>query len=353
MIHIEFSEEDSLLALVADDNVASVYDFNGVKQFDFTVTPNGVNDRNLVRFMHSDNGLIAAVNGNSVMVFDKTGKIVYKLTRHNQAVNSIDISPDGKFIVTASSDKIGFVWNYNAQIKNFSVYDSLSGHNGRIWSCRFNKTGKYIITSAEDSTVRIWDLMGNQINPQFRYIIRSNRARFNNREEDEDRTNPYYSKYYGKFCDAVFSPSELEIIATGYKSYDASGEKNEYYRAMFFHGSGGFPYAYNRIYFLTDTFPLRRKPVVYNELLISPDEKIAAVIPKDSLKISLITGWGIQIKIFPGNNPIFSVGGKEIYWTSGNSIHKLPIHPNEIRRILEKFRITSTAVKKENNLMEI
>jgi hypothetical protein len=350
--HIEFSEENSMLALIYENYMGVVYDFNGTEQFEFVATPNGINDNNLVRFMHSDNGLVAAVNENTVTIFDKTGSLAYELKGHSEPVNSVDISTDGKFIVTASSDKKCFLWNYNPRLQNFSIYDSLIGHNGRIWSCRFNKTGKYIITASEDSTIKIWDLYGNQINPEFRFIIMSTRVRLNNREGDEDRTNPYYSKYYGKFCDAVFSPSELEIIATGYNCNDDPGGNNKYYKVMFFDGSAGFPHAYNRVYFLTDTSFVRRKSAVYKELLISPDVKIAAVTINPN-EISLLTGLGIMLMTVPGHSPMFSSGGKVFYWADGNTINKLPVHPAEIKLILEKFRISSVVVKNKKDLLEI
>ncbi len=351
--HIEFSEEKSMMALVHDNNKVTVYTVDGKKQFEFAVTLNGVNYKNTVRFMRTEKGLIASANGNIVTIFDKEGRLIYELNRHSGPVNSVDISPDGNLIVTSASDNKGFVWNYNSQIQKFNVYDSLIGHNGIIWSCRFNKTGKYIITASEDSTIKIWDLYGNHVNPEFKFMIWSTRYRLNNREEDEDRTNPDFSKYYGKFCDAVFSPSELEIIATGYISDNASADKNQFYKVMFFDGSGGYPHAYKRNFFLNEEINVSRKPQDIIEFLISPDEKVAAVIQEKSDQISLTTGWGSQLQSFTGRNPAFSSGGKEIYWTSSNRIHKWPVHPKEIKRILEKFRITSSDLKKEKVLLEL
>jgi hypothetical protein len=177
--------------------------------------------------------------------------------------------------------------------------------------------------------------------------------RLNNGEEDEDRANPYYSKYYGKFCDASFSPSELEIIATGYSCTDNPDHNCEQYKVLFFDGSGGFPHAYNRISFINTSQPVNRKPAAYKEIYISPDEKIAAVILSDSVQIALISAWGTSIKNIIGFNPMFSASGRVLYWINGNRINKFPVNPHEINGILREFKITSKTVSKEKDMLEI
>jgi WD40 repeat protein len=254
-------------------------------------------------------------------------------------VNSLDISPDGRFIVTASSDKCAYLWNYNPKINNYSIYDSLYGHNDIIWSCRFNKTGKYIITASEDSSIRIWDINGRQINPQFNFIVENSHYRYNNREPDEDASNPYYSKYYGKFCDAEFSPLELEIIATGYtvESDSIVSNKHNFYKVMFFDDSPGFAQVYGRRYYLGPVGQEVLIPMTFSDLHISPDETVAAAVDSTSSQIFILTGNSFILEAFSGNNPIFSNRGDALYWISGDKICKTIIWPYRIRQLIESI----------------
>ncbi len=351
--HLEISERDSVLALIYENDKASVFSFEGKKRYDFTTTLNQVMKENLVCFFPSGNNQMAAVNDNNTNIYNNSGKIVYKLKGHLEQVNSLDISPDGRFIVTASSDKNAYLWNYNHEMNNYSIYDSLFGHHDTIWSCRFNKTGKYIITASKDSTIKIWNFNGRQINPVFNIVVNTGRYRLNNGEEDEDRTNPRYSKYYGKFCDAAFSPGEMEILATGYTNGSDSlmNSRIYYYKVMFTDGGGGFPHAYKRSYFLGSAAGEETTSMTFSDLIISPDEKVAAAVDSISSQIYILTGTSFILTTYAGSNPMFSNNGKELYWVSGEKIFRTLIQPVEIRKLVES--VIKSRRSKEINFIEI
>jgi WD40 repeat protein len=335
--HLELSDNKSLLALIYDDGHVCVYNLDGKKLFDFTTTINETNNDKVVCFSPTGDDFVAAVKNENINIINDSGKVIYELRGHKGRVNCVDISPDGRFIVTVSDDNRGFIWNYNQILKDYSVYDSLIGHNNRIWSCRFNKTGKYIITASEDSTIKIWDLNGIQVNPEFRFKINNYHFRYNNREEDEDASDPYYSKYYGRFCDALFSPGETEIIATGYnfESDSVINTEKNYYKVLFFDGPGGFIHAYDRSYFMGSTEREEIKPMTISQFVISPDEKIAAIADSSSSKIFLVTGTSYILMTIDGSYPMFSHGGGEIFWISGNKICRTMISPERIKKVLE------------------
>jgi len=339
--HLEISESNLSIALLYSNNSGSVYSFSGDKYFNFETTLNSTLVDKLVRFFPPGKEYFAAVKDNKTYIYDKSGTIIYELNKHTEDINSIDISPEGRFIVTVSDDKHGFIWNYIPAIGQYSVYDSLIGHKDKIWSCRFNKTGKYVITASEDSTIRIWDLYGNQINPEFRFLLGNGRYRQNKGEPDEDKNNPEYSQYYGKFYDAAFSPGEFEIIATCYaQEFDSSDAGRSVNRKVLFYDvTGGIYRAFGRSGFVSDV-PDSIIKIKFSEIMISPDERTSAAVSNTDSEILVFVGWGEIINAISGNNPMFSKDGGTMYWTSGKEILKTPIHPKEIKRIMEEFNIT-------------
>ncbi len=93
-------------------------------------------------------------DGWEVMIWEAaTGKKLFPLSGHKDAVTHIAFSPDGKRLVTASSDHTARVWNL--QTKESLV---LSGHANRVNTAVFSHDGRFILTASNDQTARLWDL---------------------------------------------------------------------------------------------------------------------------------------------------------------------------------------------------
>ena len=150
------------------------------------------------------------------------------LKGHNDKVLALTLSPDGKRIISASSDKTIRAWDiytgklissfsfdykedmveiYNSYDLNkvlshdkkllisywgtdsIRIYDiengrqygkTLRGHTSMINSAVFSYNGKYILSSSDDKTVRIWDIKsGEQIGPPFEHESRVTFSTFN------------------------------------------------------------------------------------------------------------------------------------------------------------------------------
>jgi WD40 repeat protein len=117
--------------------------------------------------MFSPDGMriVAASSGGNgtVLLWDaETGKQIGEpLTGHTGAVNSAAFSPDGKYIVTGSSDETVRLWD---AATGKQIGKPLQGHTRFVFSVAFSPDGKRITSASVDKTVRLWDVeSGKQI----------------------------------------------------------------------------------------------------------------------------------------------------------------------------------------------
>src|SRR5262249_55308582 len=75
------------------------------------------------------------------------------LLGHTRGLNGVAYSPDGKRIVTASSDNTAKVWDAGTG----QVIFTLAGHTQVIWGVACRPDGKRIVTASEDKTAKVWD----------------------------------------------------------------------------------------------------------------------------------------------------------------------------------------------------
>jgi WD40 repeat protein len=83
--------------------------------------------------------------------------------------NQVAVSPDGRWIATATLDFYGSggrgqIWNAN----NYQRISSLIGHVGSITELMWHPQSGYVLTSGRDGTVRLWDINGTELR-RWRY----------------------------------------------------------------------------------------------------------------------------------------------------------------------------------------
>lgn len=346
---IEMSDDAEYFAVVYKNSSGEVFTNEGEKVFDFQTSVNHLMNKRLVRFFPSGKYFMAAVKDKMAEIYDSTGKIIYRLEGHMGSVNSLDISPDGRFIATASSDKYAFIWNFNHKINRFSQYDTVLYHNDTVWSCEFNKTGKYILTASADSMLRISDLNGNQIDRIISYSTNNPTGISFFWTGAWDDPKPIYSDaglhldaHNKKIFNASFASGDRAIISSNY-SYDKSlaEEKNGIFRAQVIY----FGRSFNR-YNLSDFYLAKAKrkfpdwPQQYIQSWeISSDRKLFAAVTEQGNKIIITTADGNEILTFKGAYPLFSGDGKFLYYLNENKLMKITLCLNEIHLLVFEMKL--------------
>ncbi|XP_040200088.1 POC1 centriolar protein homolog B isoform X2 [Rana temporaria] len=95
---------------------------------------------------------------------------------HTSCVRCVDFSNDGQTIITASDDKSIKAWNVYHQRFLFS----LSQHTNWVRCAKFSPDGRLITSCSDDKTVRIWDTTNRVcINTFMDYKGHSNYVNFN------------------------------------------------------------------------------------------------------------------------------------------------------------------------------
>ncbi len=98
--------------------------------------------------------IIGTSNAYGFLIDVKTHDTLTKFRGHKGTILDVDISPNGKYFLTASHDKKIHLWDNIG-----SLVTVFNGHRGRVNSAIFSPTGDSIISASDDNTVRIWSAM--------------------------------------------------------------------------------------------------------------------------------------------------------------------------------------------------
>ncbi|MCK4700766.1 MAG: hypothetical protein KAT38_10540, partial [Bacteroidales bacterium] len=311
ILDVLLSVDNEYIGILLSSEKIKVYSLKGAFLFEVNTTINKINNKYLFDFTMRDEYLLAVVDGNVVNLYDSNGHLFQMLENHNPGINALDISPDERFIATASSDKNVYIWYFNHKTGHFSLYDSITGHKDVVRSCNFNNSSDYILTSSDDSTVGIWNLVGERI--EYKYTIKPRMPWI---YEDD-----YIQYIMGKECDAVLSKDQKSIRVTVYHETNSGYPEYRYY--VMHDRSSNYNLIWTNKYVdeSMDNFEIM-PPKEYQYLVPSPNDKYIATVVAGSGITNLVAPDLVQILQFKGVQPDFSTDSKYLLCINGKSLHK-------------------------------
>jgi WD40 repeat protein len=96
----------------------------------------------------------SAGHGHPVRLYDLSeGTLIGLLQGHDDAVLSLDFSPDGERLVSGSTDDTAIIWD----VASRKALHRLSGHKGDVNAARFTADASEVVTASDDNTLKLWD----------------------------------------------------------------------------------------------------------------------------------------------------------------------------------------------------
>ena len=112
----------------------------------------------LARFSAKGERVVTASPDGTVVIWDlRSGRPVQQTPlRHAGAINEAAFSPDGRYLLTASSDNLAKLWVADRREPQ-PLPTTLSGHTAAVTHAAFSPNGKVLLTASNDGTARLWD----------------------------------------------------------------------------------------------------------------------------------------------------------------------------------------------------
>ncbi|MCA9049699.1 MAG: protein kinase [Planctomycetaceae bacterium] len=101
----------------------------------------------------ADEKLISGGNDGDIRIWSASGlEMLNQWHAHNQRILDVCMSPDGRFIFSASHDQTAAIWTADG-----ALIQRIYGHNAPVRTIAVSDDGQTIATGSEDYTIRLWD----------------------------------------------------------------------------------------------------------------------------------------------------------------------------------------------------
>ncbi|GAM22584.1 hypothetical protein SAMD00019534_057590 [Acytostelium subglobosum LB1] len=140
---------DTFAAITSEHNIV-IYDYDSLDKRNEII---GYNDEIVdIKYINA-NEIAVATNSNEIRCYDLTTKKSYTLRGHSDLVMAIDVSHDGKQLVSASRDNTVRLWD----LENQKCLSIGKGHTGVVTCIAMSKKGaNFALSGSEDRTIKLW-----------------------------------------------------------------------------------------------------------------------------------------------------------------------------------------------------
>ncbi len=138
-------------------NVNAQYNFNVKRTF-------GETNHQIVYASYNSDGkyIITAGSDSSIIIWNADRRTIYRtLTGLKARPNVAIFSVDNKFALSGGKDNIVSMWDLATMPSK--IVKTFEGHKGPIKSLDVSPNGKYLATGSTDGTIRIWDLLNTNL----------------------------------------------------------------------------------------------------------------------------------------------------------------------------------------------
>jgi WD40 repeat protein len=97
--------------------------------------------------------LTASTDGNAKLWGAHTGQPLSQTFRHNGEILAAAFSPDGKLVLTAGRDQVARLWETDTGKRLGRPLQ----HEGPVRRVVFSPDGRLVLTGSDDNTARLWD----------------------------------------------------------------------------------------------------------------------------------------------------------------------------------------------------
>lgn len=80
-------------------------------------------------------------------------KLLFNLKAHNDLIQSLSFSPDGKLLASCSYDRLVKIWS----IPEGKLIQELKDHSDSVYAVAFNKDGSMLASTGADRAIKVWD----------------------------------------------------------------------------------------------------------------------------------------------------------------------------------------------------
>lgn len=160
VVAVAFSEDGKIFLSASADGTVRIWDLKKGREKYIIETPNAMAIHTLSL---SKNGETLACGGEdgSIIIWsikdmkknkkNATAKMLSTIKNHREAVQALEISPDGKYLASSGSDQIVVIW----AIKEEEVYARLLEHEGVITDLAYSPDKRILGTASLDTTINL------------------------------------------------------------------------------------------------------------------------------------------------------------------------------------------------------